>query len=244
MHTDEIIVEDLAYQDGETQLLGVLVAPRGTGGQRPGVLLVPAAFGIVEHARERARMVAELGYVVLVADHFGEGRGFSTIEEAMGHVGPLAGNIDGWRTRLGAALSALRNHPDVDADRIAAIGFCFGGTGVLELAFAGEDLKAVISFHGGLKLSETADGTNVKASILVCTGANDPLVPDTDMAEFQRRMHSGTADWQVHIYGNTLHAFTDPAIDGLNLPVARYDVRADQRSWRAMEALFAETLQG
>lgn len=239
----DILIKEIAYADGDIRLRGLLAAPaQGGEGRRPGVLLVPAAFGMNGHARDRARMVASLGYVVLAADLYGDGRSFEAIGEAMQHGGPLMSNIEAWHRRLNAALTTLRAQPGVDAGRIAAIGFCLGGSSVLELAYAGADLKAVVSFHGGLKMSDPSGGARVTASVLVCHGANDPLVPDADVVEFQRQMRTGTADWQVQSYGNTLHAFTDPAADGFNIAAAGYNRDADRRSWQAMETLLAERL--
>jgi dienelactone hydrolase len=238
----DVSVEECSYRDGELDLVGVLARPRGVASPRPGVLLVPAVFGITAHARERARMAAALGYVVLAVDMYGGGRSFNSLEEATPNAQTVFGDISALHRRLNAGLQALREHPSVDAECIGAMGFCRGGTAVLELAFAGADLKAVVSFHGGLQLANPAGAAKTAGSVLVCTGGSDPLVPDADLIAFQNHMRESKADWQIHIYGDTLHAFTDPAADSWGLAVAGYNRKADQRSWRAMHALFSERL--
>ena len=173
---------EVAYRDGDVDLVGLLAEPKDGASARPGVLLVPAVFGMTDHPRDRARMVAALGYTVFVADLFGGGATFASLGEAMPHAGALSADASTWLRRLNAALAALRAQPRVDATRLAAIGFCFGGTSVLELALSGADLRAAVSFHGGLKLSSPAIGERPKASILVCNGGDDPLVPDAAVA--------------------------------------------------------------
>lgn len=239
-----ITTRTIAYQDGGLALEGLLTIPEGTVEPRPGVLLLPAAFGINAHPKDQAKRLAALGYVVLIADLFGGGASFGSLDEAMTHVGPLREDVATWRRRLDAALAALCAQPEVATDRIAAIGYCFGGTGALELAYSGAELRAVISLHGGLKLSDPAGATRVRGSVLVGTGADDPMVPDGDVNEFQRQMRASKADWQVHSYGNTRHAFTDPAADGFGNPATAYNPAADRRSWAATRQLLAECLGG
>ncbi|OCI90904.1 hypothetical protein A6U85_25340 [Agrobacterium sp. 13-626] len=236
--------DEIAYEYKGVSLHGLIFLPNGgEADQLPGVLLVPAAFGIAAHARKRAQMIARLGYVVLVADHYGDGATFATIEEAMPAMGSLFADVTAWRGRLSAAFSALQARPEVDAARVAAVGFCVGGTGVLELACAGAPLVAAVSFHGGLRLSDPAALSALKAPVLICTGAADPLVPEADVKEVERYLRTGSADWQIHVYGNVLHAFTDPDIDAAGIAAAAYDRRADERSWSAMRSLFEEQLR-
>ncbi|MDB5698856.1 MAG: dienelactone hydrolase family protein [Alphaproteobacteria bacterium] len=233
--------EDVSYDYQGAPLRGLLCKPAGADGRCPGVLLAPAAFGFTKHARDRAAMIAQLGYVVLVADHYGNGATYE-VQEAMEAMGGLFADVAGWRGRLNAGLEALGARPEVDKTKLGAVGYCVGGTAVLELAYSGAPLSAVVSFHGGLTLSDPAAAAALTQSILVCTGADDPLVPPADVQEFERQMRSGKADWQIHVYGNTIHAFTDPDIDALGLPVARYNKQADERSWGAMRQLFEQVL--
>jgi len=192
---------------------------------------------------ERARRLAGLGYVALAADMFGDRRQASNLQEVATLVGGLRAEPDKLRARGRAALETLAVLPQVDAGRLAAIGFCFGGSVVLELARAGADLKAVVSFHGVLTTRLPAQPGQVKASVLVCTGVDDPLAPPEQVADFESEMRiGGVKDWQVIAYGNTLHGFTNPAADGSMMRTALYNEQADRRSWASMKSLFDEVL--
>jgi dienelactone hydrolase len=192
---------------------------------------------------ERARRLAGLGYVALAADMFGDRRQASNLQEVATLVGGLRAEPDKLRARGRAALDVLAALPQVDAGRLAAIGFCFGGSVVLELAREGADLKAVVSFHGVLTTKMPAQPGLVKASVLVCTGVDDPLAPPEQVADFENEMRTGgVTDWQVIAYGNTLHGFTNPAADGSMMRTALYNEQADRRSWASMKSLFDEVL--
>jgi len=192
---------------------------------------------------ERARRLAGFGYVALAADMFGDRRQASNLQEVATLVGGLRAEPDKLRARGRAALAALAALPQVDAGRLAAIGFCFGGSVVLELAREGADLKAVVSFHGVLTTKMPAQPGLVKASVLVCTGVDDPLAPPEQVADFENEMRTGgVKDWQVIAYGNTLHGFTNPAADGSMMRTALYNEQADRRSWASMKGLFDEVL--
>ena len=192
---------------------------------------------------ERARRLAGLGYVALAADMFGGRRQASNLQEVAALVGGLRAEPEKLRARGRAALETLAALPQVDAGRLAAIGFCFGGSVVLELARAGAELKAVVSFHGVLATKMPAQPGLVKASVLVCTGVDDPLAPPEQVADFENEMRTGgVRDWQVIAYGNTLHGFTNPAADGSLMRTALYNEQADRRSWASMKSLFDEVL--
>jgi dienelactone hydrolase len=236
-------VRDVDYSCGETSLRGYLALDESTAGKRPGVLVFHEGLGLGEFAMERARRLAGLGYVALAADMFGERRQAANLQEVANLVGGLRAEPDELRARGRAALDALATLPQVDAGRLAAIGFCFGGSVVLELAREGAELKAVVSFHGVLTTRMPAQPGQVKASVLVCTGVDDPLAPPEQVADFENEMRAGEVrDWQVIAYGNTLHGFTNPAADGSMMRTTRYNEQADRRSWVAMKALFDEVL--
>lgn len=236
-------IEEVAYDYAGSTLQGLLYLPAGGDARRlPGILLLPAAFGLAAHARERARMIANLGYVVLVADHYGDGATYATLEQAMPAMKSLFADVDAWRGRLSAACTLLQARAEVDEQRIGAVGFCVGGTGVLELACAGAPLLAAVTFHGGLQLSDPPALASLNPAVLICTGAADPLVPEADVKAVEHHLRSGNGDWQIHVYGNVLHAFTDPDIDAAGIAAAAYDRRADERSWSAMRLLFEERL--
>jgi dienelactone hydrolase len=189
----------------------------------------------------RARMLADLGYVALAADMFGDRRQARNLQEVAKFVGDLRNAPQTLRARARAALSTLAALPQVDAKRIAAIGFCFGGSVALELAREGADLGAVVSFHGVLTTRMPAAPGQVKARVLVCTGADDPLAPPEQVRAFEEEMRAAAVqDWQIISYGNTLHGFTNPAADGSMMRTARYNAEADRRSWASMRSLFDE----
>jgi dienelactone hydrolase len=236
-----MITRDIEYRDGIDRLLGYLAYEDSATAKRPGVLVVHEGLGLERHAMERARMLAKLGYVALAADMFGERRQATNLDEARALIGGLRSEPSKLRKRATVALETLAKLQQVDEGRLGAIGFCFGGTTVLELARGGADLRAAVSFHGVLTAATKAAMGDVKARILVCTGADDPLVPPEQVAAFETEMRAAkVADWQVISYGNTQHGFTNPAADGSILASALYNESADRRSWAAMKSLFEE----
>jgi dienelactone hydrolase len=238
-----IKTEDVRYTDGPVSCLGFLAYDDAQAGKRPGVFVVHEAWGLGEHAKERAKMLAGLGYVALAADMYGDRRQAAKMEDLGVTMGPLRENPDALRARAKAGVAALAGHSRVDASKLFAIGFCFGGMTVLELARAGSDLLGVVSFHGALETKLPAAKGAVKASVLVCTGADDPMVPPNLRTAFEDEMRQAGADWQVMAYGNTQHSFTNPAADGSIMPGIVYNESTDKRSWRLMNDFFAERLK-
>lgn len=232
--------ETLDYRDGDTVCRGYLATPDGAG-RRPGILVAHEAPGLDDHPRRRATMLAELGYVALALDMYGGGRTVSG-EETMKTMAPFREDRPMARARARAALDALAAQDRVDADRLGAMGYCFGGYVVLELARAGAPLKGVVSFHGLLDCADPAEATNVKAKILVCTGADDPLVPPEQVQGFASEMTGAGVDWQVITYGGARHAFTNVNADKVGRPALAYDAAADARSWQAMRDFWDEVL--
>src|SRR6195256_4726528 len=234
---------DVDYRHGAVNLRGYLAFDQTATARRPGVLVFHEGLGLGEFAMARARMLPELGYVALAADMFGDRRQARNLQEVAKLVGDLRNQPQILRARGRAALAALAGLPQVDANRMAAIGFCFGGSVVLELAREGADLKAVVSFHGVLTTRTPAIAGAVKASVLVCTGAEDPLAPPEQVKAFEDEMRAAAVpNWQVISYGNTLHGFTNPAADGSMMRTALYSAQADRRSWASMRGLFDEVL--
>ncbi|MBR1197751.1 dienelactone hydrolase family protein [Bradyrhizobium sp. AUGA SZCCT0240] len=234
---------DLDYRCDDVNLRGYLAWNDNAAGPRPGVLVFHEGLGLGEFAMERVRRLADLGYIALAADMFGDRRQASNLQQVATLVGGLRAEPEKLHARGRAALAAQANLPDVDTSRLAAIGFCFGGSVVLELAREGADLKVVVSFHGVLATKMPAQPGRVKASVLVLTGAEDPLAPPDQVTAFENEMREGhVRDWQVINYGNTLHGFTNPAADGSMMRTALYNEQADRRSWAAMRGLFDEVL--
>lgn len=210
------------------------------GPNRPGVLVFHGGAGPSEHERERARRLAELGYVALAPDLFGQP--FTSREQGIALISGLISDPARFRGLLVAALAALSLQPRVGRARLAAIGFCFGGLAALELARAGGEIAAAVSFHGGLSTHAPATENTVTASILVCAGAADPFIGAEQRAAFEAEMVRARADWQLCLYSNAQHGFTERTPAGGARPGCRYDERADRRSWSALTALFEETL--
>ncbi|MBR0718768.1 dienelactone hydrolase family protein [Bradyrhizobium liaoningense] len=237
----------LKYRDSVTALQGMLVSTDAASGKRPGVILFPDARGIGTHAIACAERLAALGLVVLVADLYGEGRTAPDVPQAHKLMNGLRADTARWRERAEAARTALAQHEAVDPLRLAAIGYCFGGTTALELARTGAALGAVVAFHGGLTSERPDDAVNIKAKVLVCHGAADTLVTMAQLAAFEQQMGKTGVDWQVHVYGGAAHGFTNPELIGAGLPDLAYHEAADRRSWSAMlgllEDVFAVTLR-
>ena len=231
----EIKTQSVEYKDGDTTLKGFLAYDDATQGKRPGVLVVPEWWGLTDYPKSRAEQLAKLGYVAFVADIYGEG--FTTDDAKV--AGQRAGEAKekGWlRSRGKLALDQLRNNEHVDPQNVAAIGYCFGGSGVLELARAGEDLNGVVSFHGTLDTKQPAKQGQVKARILVCHGAADPFVPPEQVQAFEKEMKQAKANYKIIPYAGAKHAFTNPDADRHNMPPVSYNKAADAASWRDMQS--------
>lgn len=227
------------YKHGDTPLSGRVARPKA-GGARPGVLIFHHAMGQCEHDCERAQDLANEGYVVLVTDMYGTGQRELGADEYMPLVGQFQEDPDLLRGRILASLKALKNLPDVDATKLGAIGFCFGGQCALELARTGSDTRAVVSLHGTLKTRRPAVAGEVKARALVLTGALDPFAPPEDIAAFQAEMSAADVDYHLTIYGRGYHAFAEPGVEKLiGIPGLRYDPVLDALSWASTTAFLA-----
>ena len=231
---------EVTYKSGDVTLKGYLVEDAAKKGKRPAVLVVHEWWGHNEYARKRARMLADQGYVALAVDMFGDGKTAQHPKEAGAFAGEVMKNKAVGEARFNAALDFIRQQPTVDATRIAAIGYCFGGTTVLELARSGAPVAGVVSFHGGLATKEPADAKNVRGRILVLHGAADPYVPPAEVAAFQKEMDDAKVDWQMVYYSGAVHSFTQPHAGSDPSKGAAYDAKADARSWEAMKSFLAE----
>ncbi|QRG07239.1 dienelactone hydrolase family protein [Xanthobacter dioxanivorans] len=236
--------EELCYEADGLSMIGHLAWDETATTPRPAVLVFPEAFGLGAHAKARAeRIVSEFGYVALACDLHGDQKVFPDLGTMMPVLTALRGDIARVRARTRKALEALLRRREVDASRVAAIGFCYGGTLAYELALAGADIKAAVGFHSGLQVSAPQDAGQIKAKVLALIGADDPGVPPEDRAAFEAVLRAGKVDWQMTLYGGVVHSFTNPDADLLGKPdFLRYDAVADRRSWQQMRALFAEVL--
>ena len=234
--------QTVEYRQGDTVLRGHLAWDDALAGPRPGVLVVHEWYGLNDFARQRAEELARLGYVALAADMYGGGRVAADAKEAASLSGALKQDRPLLRARAAATLAALQERPEVDRRRTAAIGYCFGGTTVLELARAGADLAGAVSFHGNLDTPLPATAGAIKARLLVLHGAADPYVPPAQVEAFGQEMDAAGADWQMVSYGHAVHSFTNPAAGDDPARGAAYDARAAARSWATMLAFFGEVL--
>jgi dienelactone hydrolase len=229
----------VTYEQGGTPCEGYLAFDDAQEGKRPGVLVVHEWWGLNDYAKRRADMLAALGYVAFAGDMYGK-----IVTDDMKRAGELAGELTGkpdlLRERARAALDVLARDERVDARRLAAIGYCFGGTTALQLAFSGAPLAGVVSFHGALAPVQEKDRERVKADILVCTGGADPMVPLKDVEAFQKSLDGAGIHWDVIIYGGAKHSFTNADSDKMKQPGIGYDARADRASWAHMQVFFSD----
>ncbi|MDP3852587.1 dienelactone hydrolase family protein [Phenylobacterium sp.] len=232
-------MQAITYEFGGKSFTGYL-ADGSRGKPTAGVLVAHEGGGMTGHPRQRAQMLAELGYVAFAMDTFGYP--IESREQAMATITGLMGDLPTLQGRARTALEVLRAQPNVDAARTAAIGFCFGGTTVLELARSGADVPCVIGFHSGLGTSTPAAKGAIKGKVMVCLGSEDPIISAADREAFVGEMSAAGADWQMMLLGGVGHSFTNREVDAMGLPGFRYDETADHRTWRAMRGLFDETL--
>ncbi|MDZ4867430.1 MAG: dienelactone hydrolase family protein [Alphaproteobacteria bacterium] len=213
----------------------------GSNGRKvPGILVAHEGGGMTGHPKERAKMLAELGYVAFAMDTFGEK--IVSREQAMSTIMGLMSDLPTLRKRSQTALDIVKAQPNVDRKRTAAIGFCFGGTTVLELARSGADIGCVVGFHSGLATSAPQDAKNIKCKVMVCLGAADPIIPAEQREAFVKEMQAGKVDWRMELYGDAGHSFTNREVDAMNIPGFAYHEATDKRSWRTMRDLFDEVL--
>jgi dienelactone hydrolase len=237
----QITTEDIAYRHDDATLTGVLVKDAVRRDRRPGVLVVHGGAGLDAHARGRAERIAALGYVVFACDLYGASLGGGR-EEIMRRIGEFRSNRDFLRARVGAGLDVLRSRPEIDG-RVAAVGYCFGGMTVLELARAGVALDAVVSMHGSLDTRHPAGPGTVAARILVCHGALDPHVPMAQVTGFVDEMNQAGADYQVIVYAGAMHGFTHDK-GGVVAPGVAYHAPTDARSSRALQTFLEDVFSG
>lgn len=225
----DITTTAIDYADGDTALRGYFARPAGDA-VVPGVLVVHEWWGHNAYAQQRARELAEAGYAAFALDMFGAGLATDDPEQAGAWAGPHYQDNDLLLRRARAGLATLLSQPGVDGDRVASIGFCFGGTVSLQLARSGAPLRGAVSFHGGLKTSTPAQADTLHAHILILHGGADPLVPPDEVAGFFQEMLAAKATWRMEVYGTALHAFSNPKADPASgLPIA-YDADAERRS--------------
>ena len=235
--------EPVTYKDGEITMKGFVVYDDAKKGKRPAVIVVHEWWGITKHIHSEARRMASLGYTAFIADMYGDAKTADNPKDAGALSGAVLKNPAAMQSRFDAAMAALSKHPTVDASRFGAMGFCFGGSVVLDMARAGTDLKGVAAFHAGLGAAGAqAEPGKVKAELLVQNGADDPFIKPDSVEAFKKEMDSAKVDYRYISYPGAVHAFTNPEATALgkkfNIPIA-YNADADKKSTAEAKKFFA-----
>jgi dienelactone hydrolase len=236
-------IQDIAYEADGVRMIGQFAVDDQRPGKQPGVLVCHEGPGLTEHTKKIAARLAGLGYAAFAMDYHGDGNPLANPADTMTRLAPWRTDPMGIRVRALAALDVLKSQREVDAARLAAIGYCFGGTTALEVARSGADVKAVVGFHSGLATARPQDAANIKGRVLVCIGAEDPIIPPEQRADFEKEMKAAGIDWRMQLYGGAGHSFTNPAADSRGMKGFFYHEATDRRSWNAMIELFNETLK-
>jgi len=236
--------KEIAYKHGNIDCKGFLAWDDAIEGKRPGVLVVHEWWGLNDYARGRAKQLAADGYIAFAADIYGEGKHTDHPAEAREFATKIRSNVDDWVARAKEALEVLKAQPLCDASKLAAIGYCFGGSTALQLAYSGADIKCVATFHAALPTPTEQQAKQTKASILICHGAQDSFIPEETIQKFRKALDDAHVDWEMDYYAGTVHSFTVPGVDDKKIPGMAYNKKADERSWHRMHEFFNEHLKG
>jgi dienelactone hydrolase len=233
----------VTYKHGGQTFKGHLAWDDSAKGKRPGVLVLHEWWGLNDYARKRAEQLAALGYVAFAADMYGEGKVTEHPKEAGKMATAVRKNIKTWQGRARAGLKVLQDDERVDPKRIAAIGYCFGGSTALQLAYTGADLAAVVTFHAALPVPTQDQAKAIKARVLICHGAADSFIPEATIQKVRAALEDARVDYQMNYYGGAQHSFTVKGVDKVGVKGLKYNAAADRRSWAEMMRLFGETLK-
>jgi dienelactone hydrolase len=236
------MIKDIEYAGDGSTMIGRLALPEGDD-QRPAVLIAHEGGGLDEYQKSRAERFAELGYVAFALDYHGHGKPLASQQDMAARCQALWSEPDRIRAVGTAGLDVLLAEPRADNARVVAVGYCFGGAIVLELARGAADIKAVVGFHPRLATRRPDDAVNIRGRVLVCVGTDDPLVPVEERLAFEDEMRRAGVDWRMNLYGGAQHSFTRPGAELDGRPGVQYDPLSDQRSWRAMLDLFDEVFR-
>ncbi|WP_232494846.1 dienelactone hydrolase family protein [Novosphingobium kaempferiae] len=240
----KVTSETIEYQANDIAMRGTLLRPGQQAGPLPAVLVFPEIIGPSAHVHERAWQLAQAGYAAFVCDLHGGAQVYSTLESALAQLNDLHHDTSAIRARAGGAWEALAARPDIDAERMAALGFCFGGKLALELARSGAGIQATIALHASLDTTRPQDARHIRGRVLACIGSEDPIIPFKQRAEFEEEMRAGGVAWELQILGGAVHSFTNPEADAIGKPDRiRYEPQADRRSWTSAMALLSDVLR-
>ncbi|RLT01695.1 MAG: dienelactone hydrolase family protein [Planctomycetota bacterium] len=230
----------VSYKHGDLECKGFLAWDDAVEGKRPGVLVVHEWWGLDEYARSRAAQLAKLGYVAFACDMYGDGKVAEHPDDARKMASVVRMNVETWRKRAQVSLDVLKAQPQCDSGKLAAIGYCFGGSTALRLAYTGADLKAVATFHATLPAPTADEAKSLKARVLICHGGADTFIPEMAIKLFREPLDKAGTKYEFVAYPGVVHSFTVPGADARNLPGMKYDKQADEDSWKRMTKLFAE----
>jgi dienelactone hydrolase len=239
----KVTTKTVSYKHGDQELEGVLAWDDAVEGKRPGVLVVHEWWGLNDYARDRAKQLAGMGYVAFAVDMYGKGKLTKHPDEAKAWATQVRSNAAAWNERGRLGLEILQKNELVDPKRVAAIGYCFGGSTVLTLALGGADLAAVASFHGALPPADKAQAEKIKGKVLICHGAADKFIPEEVIQKFRAALDEGGTDWQMVYYSGAQHSFTVPDADKAGVPGIKYDKHADERSWKHLKVMLDEAFK-
>lgn len=231
--------ETVKYRHGDAEYVGFLAWDDAIKGKRPGILVVHEWWGLNDYARQRAEQLAGLGYVAFAADMYGGGRTVEHPKDAGEMAGKVRANVNEWRARGTAALDILKARPECDPQKLAAIGYCFGGSTALQLALAGTDLDVVASFHGGLPTATESYAKQVKARLLICNGADDTFIPAAAIQSFRGVLDKTGVKYDFENYPGAKHSFTVAGIDAKGIDGLKYNKAADEASWKKLQEVLA-----
>jgi len=237
-----VVTKVVEYDHDGTKLKGFLAYDDSLKGKLPGVLVVHEWWGLNDYARERCKKLAELGYVAFAVDMYGDGKTVDHPDDARKMATTVRENVKSWRGRAETGLKQLVSQPNVDPSKIAAIGYCFGGSTCLQLAYSGADLKAVATFHAALPTPSADDAKAIKAKLYIAHGADDFFIPEKSITAFKEGLDAAKVKYTFESFPGVVHSFTVPGAEKLNIKGMKYDKAADEKSWKEMIALFKETL--
>ncbi|MBA4187706.1 MAG: dienelactone hydrolase family protein [Planctomycetaceae bacterium] len=237
-----VVTKVVEYEYDGTKLKGFLAYDDALKGKLPGVLVTHEWWGLNDYARERCKKLAELGYVAFAVDMYGDGKTVDHPDDARKMATAVRENLKTWRGRAEAGLKQLIAQPNVDATKLAAIGYCFGGSTCLQLAYAGADLKAVATFHAALPTPTADEAKAIKPKLYIAHGADDAFIPEKAITAFKEGLDGAKVKYTFEAFPGVVHSFTVPEADKANIKGMKYDKAADEKSWKEMLALFKETL--
>ncbi len=239
----KVITTEVKYKDADQEFTSFISYDDSIKGTRPGVLVVHEWWGLSSYEKQRAQMLAKLGYVAIAVDMYGSGKLTNKPEQAKAWMQEVTTDIDWWRERAMKGIEQLKKHKLVDRNKLAAIGYCFGGGTVIQLAYGGADLKGIVSFHGSLPIVEKESFGKIKARMLMAHGNADPFIRRESLTQFQDTLDKANANWNMITYGSVRHSFTNPESDSHGMAALKYDKYADEHSWKAMQVFFDELFE-